>query len=262
MKKIELVNYLNHLYPFEHAEAWDQCSYDLDQNIDGEITNVLVALDLNKLSLKMALENNCNVIVTHHPLFKNNVENPDDYVMNVVNVELFNALQENQILHIALHTCFDMDLQGTSYQIFKKYLSPIAKLDEEITKTSQFLVYGTLNEPMKLEQFIDYLVEHKCFNSRRYLQVQNKQAVSTFAIGAGSCSSMMNEVLSHKTQMFLTGDVKWHGFQDGLNANLCMVDIGHDAEQVFVDVIYNKLREWNTELPIYKVFNLGYIKER
>lgn len=260
MLKRELVDFLNNKYPFNNQEEWDSCGIDAEQETTSEVSNILVTLDLNKISLKWALENDCNVIITHHPLFKTDVEHPDNLVINVVNKELFGELQKNNILHIALHTCFDKDKQGTSYLIYEKVFKNYATLNELRTRKSEYLVYGSFNKEYTLLELVQLLKENHSFNNLRYLFNQENIKVKTFAIGAGSCSSMTNEVLKYKTDLFMTGDYKWHGFQDALNSNLVALDIGHDAEQVFIDKIFTVLKEKYSDLKIFKLKNSVMIK--
>lgn len=260
MTKSELVNLLDHLYPFSNQEDWDQCGYDRNQDLNQRVEGILVSLDLNKISLKDAIEHHCNAIITHHPLFKTNPEHPEDLIINRVNYEMFTTLNQHQILHIALHTCFDRDIHGTSYQI-AKHVPGLVNLRP--LPNNPYVIVADLLEPIKVNDFLVNLKSLQQFSSLRYLEQQKNITIKQIAIGAGSCSSYLNEVYLNKVDCFLTGDVKWHGYQDAYNAGIVMIDINHDAEQVFIPTIVEHLRS-NHELQntlIRPLFNTLKIKE-
>ena len=259
MKKSQIIAILNQLYPFDNQEEWDFCGYDKSQSTHDDVIGILITLDLNWKSIQQAIEKQCNVIITHHPLFKNDLEHPENYVLNHINKEMFAFLQENKILHISLHTCFDRDSMGTSYQILKSL--KIFKLIKSKTPEIPYLIYGELENEMTVRELTQTLSKNPILNNVRYIQQQETNTVQTVCLGAGSCSSYLNEVIQTQVDCFLTGDFKWHGFQDAFNAKLNVVDIGHDAEQVFIETIYSQINKTISFDKIYKFYNPIVIKD-
>lgn len=173
---------------------------------------------------------------------------------------MFKKLNDNNILHIALHTCFDRDVYGTSYQIAKHIpnLTNLQSLPE-----NPYVLKAELMQPMKVSNFLQVLKDTHLFNSLRYIEQQKDWTIKSVAIGAGSCSSYLNEVYFNQVDCFITGDIKWHGYQDAYNAHVVAIDINHDAEQVFIPTIVerlNQLEDLNTT-PIKSLFNTLVIKE-
>lgn len=66
MRVSQLTDFFDRLYPFALAEEWDNVGL-IAGNPRAEVAGVLFALDLLPEVLDEALEEGCNVIVTHHP---------------------------------------------------------------------------------------------------------------------------------------------------------------------------------------------------
>ena len=111
-----------------------------------------------------------------------------------------------------------------------------------------YLLIIYLTDSMTVNDLIN-LLEVK---SLRYLNVQTMQIIKTICIGAGSCSSMLEDVIANKIDCFLTGDIKWHSYLDGLDNNVAMIDINHSIERVFIDAIYDLLASNLPELQMAK----------
>ncbi len=68
MKIFELITHLNNKYSFNLAEDYDNVGLLIgDENL--EVKKVFTSLDIDLEICVEAVENGCNVIVSHHPLF-------------------------------------------------------------------------------------------------------------------------------------------------------------------------------------------------
>lgn len=243
MKKIELASFFDKRYGFDNCEDWDFCGYRCNERLQDQVTKVLVALDVNDLTINEAITKGCNVIVSHHPIF---FDKESQYEIDKQNINLISKLRENKILNITLHTCFDRDKFGTSYQIMKRIEN---KLKIVSFKRQQYLVFCELNKPVTFKKLIKKL-SSTYFSEIRYMEPNLKKQIKTICIGAGSCTSMIEDVVG-KCDCFLTGDVKWHKYLDSYNCNLAIVDINHDAENVFFDAIKDEINKKFKELEVY-----------
>lgn len=258
MKKSELINLLNKRYPFIKKEEWDNCG-PTPQNFNDEIIKgIFVSLDMNMDTYKKAIEQKCNVIITHHPILLNNEIN----IIDKNNIKLIKKLEKNNILNIALHTCFDVDKTGTSYQIYN-VLKDILKLDKpKYFKNIPYLLETKLNKKINLYNLVNLIksANNEYINNIKYLNKQENMIIKNICIGAGSCSSYIPNVINNKNSCFLTGDVKWHNYLDAFNNNLAIIDIGHDAERVFIDEIINFLKQKKCKLKLIHDFDYIQIK--
>lgn len=228
MKKSELINLLNKEFKFINQEEWDKCGPNLYK--DENINNILISLDITNDVIDYAINNNCNTIISHHPIFVNeeNIECP----INIYNQDLINKLAKNNILHVCLHTCFDKYKYGTSYQIYQSFSIPKKDIISE-GWILDYIYYFELKNNIKLYDYISTF-DNQYTNQIRYLKEQENNEIKKIAIGAGSCSSFLNQLPNYNIDCFLTGDIKWHSFIDAYNLNISIIDINHYAESVFI----------------------------
>ena len=105
-----ITDYIEKLAPLSYAEDFDNVGL-LVGDYQTEVTGVLVALDTLEETLDEAIENNCNLIVSFHPIIFKGLKkfNGGNYVERVV----IKAIQ-NDIAIYATHTALDNSDQGVS----------------------------------------------------------------------------------------------------------------------------------------------------
>lgn len=98
--------------------AWDKDNVGLQVgNPDDKITNILLALDLDKKVLQQAIRKRCNLIITHHPFIFNPIKklNFDSSTKSQIIKELIN----NNITLYSAHTNLDYTKGGVSFELAK-----------------------------------------------------------------------------------------------------------------------------------------------
>lgn len=240
MKVKELLKKIDEKFNFDNQEEWDHCGFNNVFNVESaNIENICICLDINKTIINKCIENNINIIISHHPLYIGDQSLLKQYELNYI-LEIQKMLSDNNIFHIVLHTCFDMFEQGTSYQVFKK-ISKCTTWESKPIPNSKYSIYFELEDAMPLSIFLQ-LIRNKQICSRIIVKKQQLEtSVKTIAICAGSGFSELQTILDSepKIDCFLTGDLKWHNYQ--LETNTILIDIGHDVEKVFIDYIYDFL---------------------
>ncbi len=110
MKIATIISYLETLAPPSHAEDFDNVGL-LVGNAQNEVTQVLVTLDTLEDTVEEAIEKNCNLIVSFHPIIFKGLKSitGKNYVERVV----LKAIK-NDIAIYALHTALDNQLKGVS----------------------------------------------------------------------------------------------------------------------------------------------------
>jgi dinuclear metal center YbgI/SA1388 family protein len=113
MKVKEITSYLEEIAPLQYAEDFDNVGLLVGKN-DAEVTGVLVTLDTLEVTIDEAIEKNCNLIISFHPIIFSGLKklNGSSYVERVV----IKAI-ENQIAIYAIHTALDNSIQGVSAKI-------------------------------------------------------------------------------------------------------------------------------------------------
>ena len=106
----DIINYLEELAPLSYAEDFDNVGL-LVGNKSTEVTGILVTLDTLEEVVDEAIEKNCNLIVSFHPIIFKGIKkiNGNNYVERVV----IKAIQNN-INIFAIHTALDNAHQGVN----------------------------------------------------------------------------------------------------------------------------------------------------
>ncbi len=106
----DVTNYIEQLAPLSYAEDFDNVGL-LIGNYSTKVTGVLVTLDTLEETVDEAIANNCNLIVSFHPIVFSGLKkiNGNNYVERVV----LKAIQNNIAIY-ATHTALDNVNNGVS----------------------------------------------------------------------------------------------------------------------------------------------------
>ncbi len=113
----EIIKYLEDWAP--KGIAWEKDNVGLqvgDPKI--KIKNILLSLDLKDEVIESAIKENCNLIITHHPLLYYPLKNLD-FSKNITAM-MIEKLVKNNITLYSAHTNLDFTKHGVSYQLAKR----------------------------------------------------------------------------------------------------------------------------------------------
>jgi len=113
MKIREVIQVLDKIAPFFLQEEFDNSGVQF-ADLDEETNRILLCLDLTEEILEEAIEKNCNVIISHHPL----IFHPLTKITKQDNPVIFKLIK-NHINLIAVHTNYDISEQGLNYYVAK-----------------------------------------------------------------------------------------------------------------------------------------------
>lgn len=104
----EINQVLEHYAPLEFQEDYDNAGLIIG-NPDAEVSNILIALDITDEVLDEALQNDCNLVISHHPLIFKGLKRlvEADPVQRLT----VKAIQ-NHIAVYAMHTNLDNSVNG------------------------------------------------------------------------------------------------------------------------------------------------------
>ena len=103
MKIQKIVDTLSRWAPTEQAEDFDNVGLIIG-DINYDLTGVLISLDTTEEIIHEALENNCNLIISFHPIIFSGIKKitPNSYVEKII----IKAI-ENKISRYSIHTSLD-----------------------------------------------------------------------------------------------------------------------------------------------------------
>ncbi len=110
----QIIAYLESIIPPSYQESWDNSGLHVG-NTEQQVKGVLLAVDFTQEVINEAIEKNCNLIITHHPILF------DRYIKRLTgsnNYErlIINAIK-NDIALYSMHTNLDAHDKGINYRI-------------------------------------------------------------------------------------------------------------------------------------------------
>ena len=218
MDKYELVRKIEEFAPLETQEKWDCSGWGVEvcyPRPEGEglgervkdVHRILFALTVTDKIVRQAREKNCDMIISHHPLF---------YV----------PLEWKDINIYCAHTNLDKAEGGTTDTLIKK-------LGFTKTESFEFVRIVRLETPISVTELKQRLLTIS--PNLRYVNNKGIETVKSIGFCAGSGSEFINEV---DTDAFVTGDLKFH---TALEANQAVFDIGHFESEIFAPEILKEI---------------------
>lgn len=229
----DLIDKLIKKYPLDLQEDWDNSGLQIG-NLDNELKNILVSLDLEDEGIDLAIKNNCNLIITHHPYLFNGTKSID------LSDRFYNRLEKvikNDITVFALHTNLDIADDGLNDNLCNLLDIKNSKV-LEVEKEVGLGRYGDIN-PVSAYDFAKNIKE-KLQAEELICYGDMKKTISKIGVCGGSGSSLLDDALKQGCDLMLTGDVSYHMAMDYSNRGLIIVDAGHFASENHV--VY-KLKE-------------------
>lgn len=224
MKINEIIDVIEKAYPLTIQEEWD-CS-GLLINKD-EVNSILVCLDITPTIALYAINNKIDMIVSHHPLIFNNYYQTPSYLRSI-----FQQLYAANIAVYSAHTSFDNSEVGMNTN-FVKELGYIPIKDEKI-----YVSFNTDNELMNNLKKLN--VPIRIYNS--------KDNYSKAAALLGGGGSLISE-LDNNIDVYISSEFKHNDILVAFNKGLTLIDISHQAEIIFNELMAKYLKD-NLNIPI------------
>lgn len=239
MQLRELLKSVKKYYPEFLQYDWDNSGLNIG-DLESEVSKVLTTLEVTKSTIEEAIDNNVDLIISHHPfLFSkiNAITTDED------KGKLIYKLIHNNISVYCMHTSYDVAIDGLNDVFLDKIgIENIGILDE-IGSSPDYRngeVYGLgrvgkLNEPVKVVDFIGYLKEKLNLKSARFIG-NSETIVEKIAVVTGSGAEYFSEIKNTDIDLLITGDMKYHQAVDATELGVCVVDLGHfGTEYIFAD---------------------------
>ena len=223
MKINEITNLIEEKAPLETQEEWDCSGFAIDiQNKD--IKKILLCLSVTQDIVNQAINKNCDMIISHHPLF-------------------FVPFEFNKNIPIySAHTNFDKADGGTTDTLIEVLGFSGAQ------KIGDFLRIIERQTEIQLVDFIRLLKEKLNIENLRIVNNLDKQKIKKIAFCAGSGIDFLGLARENDADIIVTGDVKYH---QALESDVIIADIGHfESERPVLKTIKYLLEKLGVEAII------------
>lgn len=246
----EIINKLEKKFPVENKEDWDNVGLLIGRK-NKEIKKIQVSLDITKNVIENAINENVDLIISHHPLIFNSLKKIND---NSLLGEKILKLIENKIAVYSMHTNLDSTKFGLNDLLGEKLNFFEGKVIDKINGSSENGIgrIYKLSEKKKAFEFVEILKKKL---SLKRITVSgfnfNQVEIEKIAIVNGSGSSYWRKAKNMGADLLITGDLKYHEALDSKEEGMLIVDIGHYESEIFFYELIKKVLENEVELIIY-----------
>ena len=242
MKNQDIYHIINQIAPFANQESWDNSGLLIGNAYDS-VSGIVITLDITQRAIQKAYDNNCNLIISHHPVIFSALKKLDSNSMPY-------QLIKHNISAICCHT--NLDIAGLNGLLANKLCS-ILDTESEILP----LMPDGLGKIIQLKNFekIDNIARQAkqalgC-EVVRY-SANGRNLIHKIGICSGSGASLLEDI-AETCDCLLTGDVKHDRWYKAEELDLALIDCGHyHTEIIMVDYLAEQLRKYCSNLPIIK----------
>ena len=235
----EITNILEKWCPLNSAEEFDNVGL-LVGNSNEIITKAIITIDTTEEVVDEAIKNDCNLIITFHPIIFDGLKNITEqtYVERIV----FKAIQNNINIY-AIHTNLDNNPRGVNYKICQKLEMNNTKfLISKVEETFGMGMVGELNKELSEIEFFNFLKSKMNIKNIKHSPFIGKN-IKKVAVLGGSGSFAIENAIAEKADCYITSDLKYHDYFKADN-KILLADIGHyESEQFTKELILEFLNE-------------------
>ncbi len=211
MNKYKIITRIDQFAPLATQEKWD-CSGWLVETENQDIEKIMLCLTVTDDIVRQAREQNCDMIISHHPLFT--------VPLLYKNIDIYCA-----------HTNLDRAQGGTTDTLIKTL-----GLDQFIVANSGEGFTRYINYETSLQNFVERL---KTISPHlRYVNNKGVTELKRIAFCAGSGTEFIQEAFENSADALVTGDLKFH---TALDSPIVVFDIGHFESEILVLPVFEQI---------------------
>ena len=234
--------------PKELQENYDNAGLQVGDP-RAEVSAVLLCLDVTPEIIKEALQRECNLIVSHHPLIFKGIKSLTG--ADITQKLVIEALRNNLAVYSA-HTNLDSVWDGVSHEIARK----LGIKDQEVLEANALDpkaglgVVGNIKPLPKIE-FLRKVKDTFKVAALKYSAQSPSVVVRRVAVCGGAGASLIKTAIKAGADILVTGDVKYHDFTS-YGDEIIIADIGHyESELCSRDILFRVIHDRYPELPVY-----------
>ena len=234
----EIINSIESVAPRSAQEEWDNSGMQVGDT-GRDIQSVLLTTDITETVVDEAIERNCQLILSHHPLLFHGLKQVCGQTPQARVVEM--AIKHNIAIYSA-HTSLDSVVGGINTRLADKLgiadyriLSPTGQDGQ-----TGLGIIGRLSQPMAYDALLAHVRETLECTYIRYTRPA-QMTITTVALCGGSGAEFIEEAILQGADAYLTADCKYHEFQDA-DGRIGLIDIDHwiserHAREIFRDIL-------------------------
>lgn len=241
MKAYEIAQLIEKEAPQELAYSWDNVGI-LCGDGKKEVKKALLTLDTNENTVDEAIQNKCDMIISHHPILLGGIKRID---YSSADGRMLRKLIQNDITVFAAHTNMDTAEHGINDALALLLGIKDAEIIEKNGEKTGLGRYGKLIHAATLREFAE-LVKKKLGTPHVRTAGDLGKTVITAAVASGSCAELIPAAHALGCNVIVTADMKYHNMIEAAESGIAVIDAGHYPTEIIVMDIFEKiLRQTN-----------------
>ncbi len=249
MKIKDIIELLEGKAPLSLQESYDNSGLILG-NPEFDVSKILISLDADISSLTYAIEQSCQLVLSHHPAIFSGLKN---FARNTKEAMVLIKAIKNDVALYSSHTNFDSANGGLTDLLCEKLGIKNIKVIRRRFITSEGTGSGRFGDidPTSGQEFIESVKSNLSIDVIRYVG-QIPETISKVAIYNGSYdSSIVEDLKGICPDVLITGDLKYHDAQELMGYGIFTIDAGHyGTEIIFVEEMTKLIKESFSELEV------------
>lgn len=234
MKILELIKKLEIIYDKRLCYDFDNSGLNILTN-DNDIKNIMLTVDIIDKTIDNSIRNNCNLIISHHPIVFHSYKN----ILDTSKDNKIKKLISYDITAYSIHTNFDVQKEHGMGKIVLDQLNianNIAKIEfidkVEINNNEHGLgKIITLKESINLNEILKKLTENFKIDNKKISYYTNKnnddRFIKKLAILPGSGRDYIQNVIDNKCDLYISSDLSHHDILELYENNVCYINATH-----------------------------------
>lgn len=235
----DIFDFLNGLAPVNTACDFDNVGI-LVGDPSAEVSGAVVALDCTASAIKTARDNNCGLIITHHPVIF-------DPLKTVLAGSTVFELIKSGISVISMHTNLDIAVSGVNDCLC--YALEFDNFEKRPASDGYLLNFTELDTPVSADELARHIKE-KLGGSVKF--TDSGKSIKKIALCSGSGGGYAFDTAVSGCDALITADVKHNIFIDSECLGISVFDAGHfNTEDVVVEPLKAVLSESFRNIRFY-----------
>ena len=235
--------------PLSLQEDFDNSGIQVG-DISRKLEGILVCLDVTEEVLDEALDRNCNLIISHHPLLFRPLRTLTG--KNYIERCVIKACKNDLVIYSA-HTNLDNAEGGVNFHLAEKiglqsieFLKPFRHCGND-ARNNVFGGSGAIGEliaPEDEESFLERIKEIFRLENLQHSPLTGK-TIRKVALCGGSGAFLIPDAMQAGADVFLTGEARYNDYYD-VESRILLAVLGHYesehyTKELFFDIISKKM---------------------
>ncbi len=223
----ELYEFLNAKFPKSYSCEWDNDGLMLADDPNREVIRVLCTLDVTDEAVEYAIENDYDVIVSHHPMIFKPLASLN---YNDASAKRIFKLIKHKISVMSFHTRLDA-VPGGVNDVFAKLLglTDITVLESDGEAIGRV---GSLEYAMSSTEFASFV--KKTLQAERVLFSQAGGFVKKVAICGGDGKDFVKAAKASGADSYLTGQLSYNIMEEASDIGINLFEAGHFSTEDYI----------------------------